>query len=389
MPGGRFVQYLKPVPPRHMARLNLFMGFLNNKVNDGIMRASHLTPNGNGSRLLTEIIKLADLDTLLIKDDPYKRTGPGLIPIIKDLEKPIDVRIGKHTMHSLFIKSKTPCFELITPSRRNNPLGDIPWDMPYDHPSWKDVRPLRISDMGTADLKFNVHTDYLTYAKHGPTHAVYSLDCFALVSKFIAYYKYQKSVTNLDQCILGFIHNDVVIPTLLNDSLSIWLRNTYKQQLLSSSPLESHTSTIWDNITIDTIGSDFTGAMVDIQNLKRDLKNQSISAQTVLNSLLLSSDKKSFSSYYTELYETTRTPDQQPFVWVDCLKNVSWWEFIVMITSYVPDLPDSIALQRGVLRDVRLWIMLKPWQQVHGSIPFKTMVRNRLEGLYTYLNDRV
>lgn len=388
MIGSRFLRYLKPVPPRHMTRLNLFMGFMKNKIDDGIMRASHLTPNGYGSRLLMEIIKLADLETLLITGDPYKRTGEGLFPIVKDLEKPIDVRIGRHTTSSLFVKSKTPCFELVTPSRRKNPLAEIPFDQPYDHPSWKAIRPLRIVDMGTCDLRFSVHTDYLTYQKHGPTHVVYALDCFALVTKFIAYYRAQKFIANLDQTILDFIHNDVVIPTLLNDSLAIWLRNIYKQQLITASPLESHTSTIWDVITIDTIGSDFTGAMVDVQHLKDDLRKQSITAQTALASLLLSTKKQSFTEYYTELYETTRTPDQQPYVWVDCFKNLSWWEFIVMVTSYTPDHPDAMALQRDVVRDVRFWLMMKPWQEAHGSIPYKTMIRNRLEGLYTYLRTK-
>lgn len=388
MIGDRFVRYLKPVPPRSMSRLNLFINFLDRKAADATNRASHTTPNGYGSRLLVDIIKLADLDNILSMGSPSDRLGEYLLPIAKDLEKPIDVRIGKHTTQSLFIRSKSPCFELMTLSRRKNPLSEIPFKAPYSHPDWAKIQPLRIVDMGTMDLRFQVYSNQLMYDRHGPTHAVYSLDCVALVAKFVAYYRAQPQIINRDQTLLDFVHKEVIVPTLLRDSMAIWLRNIYRQQLLSASPLESHTSTIWDVVNIDTIGSDFTGAMIDINHLKNDLKSQAISAQTAMSSLLLGPDGEDFTSFYTQLWETTTTPNEQPYVWVDCLKNLSWWEFILMVASFVPDYPDVISLKRDVVRDVRFWLMMKPWQEVHQSIPYRTMIRSRLEGLYTYLQQQ-
>lgn len=389
MIGSRLIRYLRPVPPRYMSRLHLFMGFLNGKVTDATMRASHITPDGYGSRLLTEVIKLADLDTLLTPGDPNHRTnGEYLLSITRDLEKPVDVRIGKHTTRSLFIHSKTPCYELITPSRRKNPLLDLPIGKPYSHPDWKTVKPLRISDMGPSDLSLRVYNDRIDYLRAGPTYAIYSLDCLALVTMFVAYYKAQKNVVDLDQTILDFIHFEVIVPTLLNDSVALWLRNVYRQQLLFASPLESHTSTIWDNVTIDVIGSDFTGAMVDVQHLKEDLKSQSISDLTALSSLLVTKDSQDIMSYYRDLYETTIVPEQQPYVWIDCLKNLAWLEFFLLVTSFVPDRPDAISFQRDLVRDVRLWTMMRAWQDVHSSVPYKTMIRAKLEGMLEYLKQR-
>ena len=385
MIGERFVRYLKPVPPRTLPRLNLFVEFLDRKAQDAAHRASYLTPNGYGSRLLVDIIKLADLETILNLDRPL---GEYLLPLVKDLEKPIDVRIGKHTTSQLFIQSKRSCFELMTASRRVNPLLDIPFNVEYNRPEWKEIQPLRICDMGTTDLKFQVYNDQLSYPRHGPTHVVYALDCLALVAKFVAYYKAQRYVGDIDQCLLDFVHHEVIVPTLLRDSTAIWLRNIYRQQLLSASPLESHTSTIWDVVNIDTIGSDFSAAMMDVQHLRTDLKNQSISNQTAMSSLLLGTSGQSFTAYYTELYRTTTTPNQQPYAWVDCLKNLSWWEFILMMSSFVPDYPDVISLRRDVVRDVRFWVMFKPWQSIHHSIPYRTMIRSRLEGMLSYLNEQ-
>jgi hypothetical protein len=370
-----------------MPRLNQFIRFIGRKIDDATMRASYITPNGHGSRQLVEIIKLADLKRVTSASANDQDFMSYLLSILKDLEKPLDVRVGKHTYRTLFIRSRTACFELMTPSRRRSPLSDIPFEQAYDHPDWDNIKPLRIVDMGCTDLKFQVHNDYLNYPKRGPTHAVYSVDCLALVAKFTAYYRAQTTVPNIDQCILDFVHNDVIVPALLNDSLAIWLRNIYKQQFLSVSPLESHTSTIWDTINIDSIGSDFTGAMVDIQHIRDDLKKSSISDQVVFSSLIMTPDGQNLTDYYRDLFYTSTTPDEQPWAWVDCLKHLTWWEFIIAIASIAPELPDVISLKRDAIRDVRFWMMFKPWNEIHSSIPYKTMIRSRLEGLYTYLQQ--
>lgn len=384
MVGERFIRFIKPVPPRGVPKLHLFLEYLNHKTQDAKARARHITPNGYGSRLLVAIIKLADLETIL-KFDNTSKLSSHLLFILKDLEKLVDVRAGKHTTTTLFIKSKTPCFELMFPTRRQNPLYEIPFGESYDSPSWSMIKPLRVCDMGATDLKFNIHTDYFHYSNHGPTHALYGLDCMALVAKFVAYYKSLKTVDDIDQCLLDFVHNEIIVPSLVEDTTAIWLRNAFKEQLIVNSPLESRTATIWDNITTDSIGSDFTGAMRDVTRLKDELKNQSLTPQSFLSSLLMTEDRVSFSQYFTDLTKTAAVPNQQPYVWVDGVKNIAWWEFIILVTSLSPTLPDVISFKRDVLRDIRLWIMLKPWQEIHGSIPLKTMVRNRLEGLRDYL----
>lgn len=386
MIGDRFVNHLKSVPPRYLPKLNLFLEFLSRKNSLAQDRANHTTPNGYGSRLIGSIIKLANLKEILTLDS--KDLGTYLLWIRKDLEKPIDVRQGKYSTRQLFIKSSTLCHELMTIGRTANPLLDIPFDVPYSDAKWHMIRPFRICDMGTTDLKFDVHTDYLQYRSHGPTYAVYSLDVIALVAKFVAYTKTLNDLKDIDQIILDFVHKEIVVPTLLNDSLSLWLRNIYKQQFLSVSPIESYTSTIWDVINIDTIGSDFNSAIGDIVHLRQDLKNQSITYQTALSSLPLSIDRESFTNYYKNLYATTSVPNEQAFLWVDCLKNLLWWEFILVTASFLPNHPDVLSLKRDALRDVRLWMMLKPWQNIHSSIPYQISIKSKLQGLYTYLNDR-
>ena len=375
------------MPPRTMSRLNLFLEYLRFKTEDATRRALNLTPNGNGSRLLMSIIKRADLETLLLPGDPKNRTGPNLLPLLKDLEKSIDVRNGKHTTKKLFIQSRTYCFELMTASRRTNPLSEIPYDKPYDDPAWKTIFPLRVCDMSAADLRFSFHTDYLTYNDNGPSYVIYALDCFALISKFVAYYHAQTDVHDLDQTILNFLHSEVIVPALLNDTVALWMRGIYRQQLIDGSPLEYHTSTLWDNITTDVLGSDFNGAMLDVQRLRHDLINNNIGIRDVLSTLLVTVHKQDFSSYYKELWETTGTPNEQPYIWVDCIKNLGFWEFILLVSSYVETTAEAIALRRLIKRDLRFWLMMRPWQEIHGSIPLRTTIRSRLQGMMRYLDS--
>jgi hypothetical protein len=385
--GDRILRYLKPVPPRHLSRVNLFLSFLNYKVDDARLRASHITPNGYGSRLLIDIIKMADIEYLIQDRKDDKILGPYLLSILKDIEKPIDPRIGKTTTRNLFIQSRKPCFELMTPSRRKNPLSDIPLGQPYTDPRWRKIKPFRVVDMGPCDLVFKVDTDCLSYRHNGPSNVIYALDCYALVAQFVAYYRSLKSPVDIDQVILDFIHYEVIVPTLLTDSVSLWMRNIYRQQLITNSRLESHTSSISDYVNTDSLGSDFSGAMVDVQHLQNDLISESISGLAALSSLSISPSGESFTEYYRELFETTTLPDQQPYVWVDVLKNLNWWEIVLLVSSFSPSYPDIVSFQRDFTRDIRFWIMLKPWQEIPSSIPYKSLIRGRLEGMYNYLND--
>ncbi len=386
MLGHRLTYAIRPTTPRPMTRLHLFLSFLKTKQIEATKRSEYLTPNGNGTRLLTAILKTADLEAMIRTDKYTDYIVNILYPMVKDLEKHIDVRRGNYTANKLFIKTKNACFEMITPVRTEYPLENIPFDVPYDDPRWNTIRPFRIVELGACDLTFSLHTDYLQYRKHGPTHAVYTLDCFALVTKFIAYYKSRVTVPNFDQCILDFLHDDIIIPTLQEDSLALWLRNIYRSQFILNSPLESRTSTVWDAIVTDTLGSDFTGAMMDVHRIKKEIENNAISLRTLVSSLPLTTTNKSFSVYYTQLCDTTRIPRQQPYIWVECLKHLTWIETILLFTSFIPDHPESLTLRRQVRRDLELWVMMKPWQMISGSIPFRTMIRNRLEGLVTYLD---
>jgi hypothetical protein len=387
MIGDRFIRFLKPQPPRYLPRLHNFIRFQARKMSDGQMRSAYITPNSPGCRLLMEIIKLADVSVLLDRAKEDLSSLKSLVPLTKDLEKPIDARIGRTTPSSLFIQSRTPCFELMTASRRTNPLIDIPWGKAYGHPDWATIRPFRIVDMGATELHYQVYTEQLIFTRLGPTHAVYALDCVALVASCVTYLCSLSTIPDLDQAILDFLHTDIIVPTLLHDSASLWLRSTYKQQFLSSSPLESRTTTMWDAVNIDSLGTDYTGGMMDVAHLRHDLLRQSIHPLSVLSSLPLTPDGQSVSDYYTQLWSTTDLSVDHAYVWIACLKNIAWWEFVLTITSFSPSYPDVQAFHRAITRDVRFWVMMRPWQNVHSSLPYRKIIQTKLEGLLDYLNE--
>ena len=384
--GSRFIEYLKPSPPRHMSRVVQLTNYLGSKIEEGTRRASFTNPDTNGVRLLRQILEICDLDTLLALSVKPGRLGEYLLSMTYELEKVIDVRIGKNTSQSLFINGKTRCYELVTPSRRKNPLSEIPLGSKYDSGDWDKIRPLRIWDMGVSNLTFRFNDGRLDYNHHCPSYAIYSLDCFALVAKFIAYYKSQTKNIDLDSVMVNYIYSEIIVPSLLSDSVSIWLRNIYRQQFLSDTKLESHNSTLWDNTNIVALGTEFNNAMYDINHLKVDLRKEVITYSEVLSSLPLTGDGQHFISYYKELYNTTQLSDQQPYIWVEFIKNVSWFEFVLLVSSFSPSIPNVTSFQRDLIREVRFAIMMKPWNEVRASIPLKNVILHRLEGMYAYLN---
>lgn len=386
MTHNRFMTYLKPEPPRYLSRLDLFLRFIENKVNDAIVRSTHTSSNSYGIRVLTEIIKLSDLKTILPMYMSGKLSSSYLLSITKDLEQPIDVRNGRQGS-SFFIKSKTMCYELITASRRDNPLGDIPYGKDYDNSEWKAIRPFRIYDISACDLVYTAHGAHLYYTGDGPKYVIYTVDCFALLCKFLAYYKAAKYKDDVDTLIQEYLHKDVVIPNLLRDSASIWMRNNFRNQFLIGSPLESRSMTLWDNINGDTLGADYTGAMYDVHHLKKDVISGSVTPLVGMSSLQLSRNT-GFTQYYTELFENNKGSITSSHLWVECLKNLPWWEFITLINATGKALPETQMFEKDVIRDVRFWKMLRPWNSVHGSLPYRAIVETRLTSLYDYLKGR-
>lgn len=386
MIGHGFRSFLKEKPPRYLPKVNLFIEFLKFKSDEAINRASYINNNTYGIRLLSEIIKASDIASLLLTTKDQRALINAVNEQTKELEKYIDIRNGKTTTNSLFINSSTACFELISPSRRMNPLIDIPFDKDYKDPKWTTIKPFRIVDMSSCDLTFKVYNDQLDYYSRAPTYSIYTLDCFALVCKFIAYYKANPK-GDIDQSILNFLHYEIIVPTLINDSVSIWMRNVYSQQFMTDSPLESKTATMWDNVNIDTLGTEFTAAMVDIVHLKTDLVNESIDPLTVMSSLILSTDKKNFISYYKELIETTGSPSNLNYAWIEGLKNSLWFEFILLMMSFSHNYPNVVSAKRFILRDIRITLMSKPWNNIRSSIPYKSIIKSKLEGMYHYLRD--
>ena len=387
MLGNSFLSYLHNVPPRSTPKLNLFTERLGERIANSSYRAGHLTTNGPGTRLLTALIKQVDIHVLVASSASLTSITQDLQSKVKDLEKMIDVRSGKHTQTNLFIKSHPVCFELMTPSRRTNVFTDIPSDKPWSDLSWMRLKPMRLVDMGACPLVAQLTGDQIHYRSQGPTHAVYAVDVVVLIAGFIAYYRSMSKPFVLDQLILDYVTNAVVIPCLLEDSASLWLRSRYRQIFVLDSVLEPHTTTVWDVITPDTVTSDWAPGTLEVQHLKQDLLNQSISVNTVLSSLPLTADRVNFVHYYSQLWSTTRTPDDQPWIWVDCLKNLAWWEFILSVAAPQRNLPGVKSMLRDLTRDVRFWMMIKPWQEIRQSIPYRTIIESRLSGMYTYLQN--
>lgn len=383
MLGQRFVSALKPANSRSTPALRLFLQRLEERVSLITARQKKGFTLSYGSRQLLATLEIANIPALL-SDPHFPRTIDEIIPA---LEQIYDPRLFQRNQQSKFVRSNTACYELVIPARMKvQPFMTDP-NVSYSDERWQAVQPFRLYDMGSATLSFQVQTGYLQFDQHAPTYAFYTLDCRMLVLACLAYCRSFLQHRDFDELLPEFIHTQVVIPTLLRDTHSLWLRNVYKQQLMVDSPLEAFTATMWDGVTSNELGPEFTSAMREIVRVREDLRNQSISFSQALGALPLDSSRHSVASYYIALYESTPLSPQITSMWVECLKQLAWWEFFVLISSYLSAEPQVLSFRRAGRQDIGFALMTKPWQSTNGSMAFQGLFRGRLEGLHRYFRE--
>jgi len=185
---------------------------------------------------------------------------------------------------------------------------------------------------------------------------------------------------------MNFLHEEIVIPTLVKDSVSLWIRNNFRKTLISGSPLRSFTMTLWDNINGDTLGTTFNAAQRDVEALRTDLIKGSISPLVALSSLKLSPDT-TFTQYYLELGKNSIPSPDSTQPWATCILHLSWWEMILVTTS-LSKLPEVISFERDVKREIYHWVRSEVWNNISNSLPYRETIRTRLVGMYEYLNKR-
>ena len=387
MLGETIISHLKETPSRSSPRLRSFIEQLQFRKKEILERSPSVVPVVGGVRLLYDVLKLFSIHSWMNSSlTPLQMAYEALeeLPFVESL---VVSQINTGRRSNLFVRSKDMCFELIVPSNRKNPLTEIPFDMVYTASKWDDVKPLRIVDMGMADLSFNVREGYISYTRKSPIFAMYTIDCFALVMKFLAYYPTIEKKLDLNDAVLLFVEKHVVLPTLMDDAIALWMRNTCRRQFISDTLLENRTSTMWDNITVDSFGTEYNAAMEDVLRLKTECLGSNITPLDVLSSIPMGLDRVNFISYYKTLYNTTNVSERHPLLWAQVLKNINWWEFILIVFTMGKNFPSSKAFERTVLRDVKLALMTRPWNKVGGSLPYRNIVQSRLEGMADYLRN--
>jgi len=379
----RLLPYLSSTTTRATPKLNSFVAQLELRINDTIARSTKSLSGGAGMRLIAHLLKLGNLEAWLAAENPFTIPRTGVLAVLGDMEKLIDPRGSQDINKTLFAKTTTPCFELLFPVHRGS-MGKLMDGVVYTDPYWKTIKPFRVVDMGKAPLTFTLHNGMLLFNRQGPTHVLYTLDCLALVAKFLSYAKYKGPTSDWDRLVQEFVQFEVVIPALVQDMFSLWLRNTYHQQLLPTSPLAIHTATVWDNVTQNTLGSELSPGLRDVQQLKSELDNNNLTPSGVVSSLPVAGGEM-LNRFWTDQIVHTQVTTQTSGEWLDYLKNLSLCEFLLTMTAMAPEQPYALNLHQVLTRIIRQACMTKPWNDLRQTSPYKTILQNRLEGMYSYL----
>ena len=378
--------WLRPSPPKSLPKLRRYLRTLTPKLMYAQQRASHTVPITNGLRLIEQILSSDPVVTMTYDSDPWRALGDNIDSVIRSLGRFLDPEQSGVLNRHMFISPHHKCLELVFPTQRQDPYGTLPYEKTFTD-KWKRVRPLRLLETDAPDLTFEFSQGYIFYRTQAPTLAVFGLDIFSLVIKYLVYRTSLPKDADFDYAIRHYIHDEVLLPCFLTDPLSLWLRNQYQQVASRNGTEHILEDGYYRTVTGNTLGSEYNPAMDDVLMLLNQLSERSVSVSSVLSSLWLDADGTvSIRDYITDLFANYSPPYQQQYMWLSGMAYLGWIEWFISLSQRQKDVPDALTVKHRLQRDVALWINAQPWQHVN-DLYCRDYLRQRIERIMLYLDS--
>ena len=348
---------------RTMPHLNNYIGTLNTRRNMIADRAA-IVP-GYESRfvvLLRKILADADIPKLLKKATDLDIYLDVLIYIQKDLNQIFDATMTGVSYHNVLVaRSNKTTAEFLIPAQCEDPLSELPFDQGFA--AWQKIRPIRLVDIDSPELTFNLYQDQIVFKKEYPSRAVVTIDVVALVLQYINFLRVDTSGIYQPE----YLHQYVIIH-LLKDLEDLWLATIYNQLITSQDRFKS------ENIDINRImGDDFYGyvgvefptAAKEILQFVDQTKNGNIYPDVFIHSLRTADSD--ISTYLRQLLTTTEIQNLRQYSWMEYLRDLRWLRLLYTVFNLVPDYIGTINLRRSLRRDMPILNATKFWNNCHDT----------------------
>lgn len=349
------------IQPRTLPHLNNYIETLNVRrlmVTDRFTNA--VGYESNFVVLLRKILADANIPKLLKKSSDLDVYLDELVYTYKDLDSIFDAVTTGLTFSDMAIaRNPKHTEEFLIPVQCSDPLRSYPLDKGWD--AWKSVKPIRLVDIDSLELTFNMYQDQIVFKKDYPTRAVLTIDTTALVLQYLNFLKSDTSGIFQPE----YLHKYVLVH-LLEDLQDLWLGNVYNQ-LVTHSDLENESQIDINQIMGDHyygyVGVEFPTAVKELILYIHNVRNGTITPSVFIKSLLVSSGD--IISFLKTLLATTSIDDRKQNNWMEYLRDIRWLTLIYNTFDLQPSFVGTKNLHTALRRDLPILYATRIWNNCH------------------------
>ena len=365
--------------PVYMGKLNMYIDTLTTKREEVIKRSilSHGTET-KGMVLLRHVLAIVDVSNMRRYDSDIDRYLNCVLPVVDDMERLFDTTTTGIIRTNLFIHNSSKCTEILVPVTTSDVLSDFPIDRSWG--AWSRVRAIRLLDLDSDELTFNIYKDQIHFKNDHPSLAIFSVDVTALCLQYAKFLDLDDS--NKDIPIQEYLHTHVLTEGFALDLQNIWMKNKYLK-IMKTATQEAgfNRSDIMDSITHNIygyIGSQYTSAMEEYSKLLSRVYNKNMPPSRLLESIPFVD--MNLSKYVQTINKATNIDSGRQTRWIEFLKDWPWIELVYIANQLNPDHTESISLMRNLNRDLDILRKSRFWTSILNS-KIKDIIEDKFEQL--------
>lgn len=357
-------EYFSPsIQPRVLPHLMHYIESLN--IRRDIIATRFLDAPGYESMfivLLRKILNDANIKQLLKESSDLDRYTNILQYTKKDLDAIYDSNVtGMSHSRLLIPRNANHTQEFLIPVGCVDPIAELPLDQGWD--VWKTYRPIRLVDLDSDELTFNLYQDQIIFKKGYPSRVIVTIDVVALVLQYISFLQNDTSTMLQPE----YLHKYVIV-NLLADLEDVWLGNLY-QKLITipdlNIPIHVDIREIMGDHYYGYVGVEFPIILNELTNLFKLVKTGVITPLVALKSLRLS--HSCIPTYFQTLMMTTSIEDDRQYEWMEYLRDRRWLQLLYDLANLAPEFQGTKTLKTNLRRDLPILQSVKIWSNAHDQ----------------------
>lgn len=318
--------------------------------------ASHGNVSSKGLILLQNLLNNAFINEEILPEKNLQRRYFNCIePVVPAIQRIIDP-VYNHTVRKLdyFVKSNESIHkeEYFLPVSVRNPYRMIPFTRDWN--IWKKARPLRLMNVSSSAITYNIQNDWLQY-KTAPKISVFTVDIALLIMQFSVYVEtHDVDISMMDTP--TYLHQNVIFPCLSRDPLNLWLLRNYLDIMDNISEVNDPNRDYQDTTILQgRLGSRYSTFYDEMSKYMKELKAGNTRIDTLFNTLPFQNNITAF-KLFQHLHNNVTFPNLIQYKPLDFLTYQLWYNLLIKMVIASPVMKNN-DMKTPLVRDVQILMM--------------------------------